>query len=100
MKARHLAPALLATAGIAVGLGWLVLRASRPTPLVGVVHVIVGLPLRFWWPILLVAGWPWPSWLRGRASAAIHRRNVGTWVRRVAEFSGWSRMEIPKRPSP
>jgi hypothetical protein len=48
-------------AGIALALGWLVLRARRPDPLVGVAYVIVGLPLFFRWPIFIMTGRPWPT---------------------------------------
>jgi hypothetical protein len=53
----------LATATVALGLGWVVLRARRPDPLVGLIYVIVGLPVVFAMPILRTSGVALPEWL-------------------------------------
>ena len=53
----------LGTATVALGLGWVVLRARRPDPLVGLIYVIVGLPVAFAMPILNTSGVALPEWL-------------------------------------
>lgn len=53
----------LATATVALGLGWVVLRARRPDPLVGLIYVIVGLPVAFAMPILNTSGVALLEWL-------------------------------------
>jgi len=53
----------LVTATVALGLGWVVLRARRPDPLVGLIYVIVGLPVAFAMPILNTSGVALPEWL-------------------------------------
>jgi hypothetical protein len=53
----------LVTATVALGLGWVVLRARRPDPLVGLIYVIVGLPVVFAMPIAATTGVALPEWL-------------------------------------
>src|SRR5450759_1736137 len=53
----------LVTAAVALGLGWVVLRARRPDPLVGLIYVIVGLPVVFAMPIWMTSGVALPDWL-------------------------------------
>ena len=53
----------LVTATVALGLGWVVLRARRPDPLVGLIYVIVGLPVVFAMPIWMTSGVALPDWL-------------------------------------
>ena len=53
----------LGTATVALGLGWVVLRARRPDPLVGLIYVIVGLPVAFAMPIVNTSGVALPEWL-------------------------------------
>jgi hypothetical protein len=53
----------LVTATVALGLGWVVLRARRPDPLVGLIYVIVGLPVVFAMPIVNTSGVALPEWL-------------------------------------
>jgi hypothetical protein len=53
----------LVTAAVALGLGWVVLRARRPDPLVGLIYVIVGLPVVFAMPFWMTSGVALPEWL-------------------------------------
>ena len=53
----------LGTATVALGLGWVVLRARRPDPLVGLIYVIVGLPVAFAMLILNTSGMALLEWL-------------------------------------
>ncbi len=87
---------LLFAAATGFGLGWLVLRAHRPDPLVGVVYAVVGLAVVFASPVWMSGGWTPPVWLPIRDLLA--GQALAVWVAAaiatigLAEVTRWIRL--------
>ena len=84
----------LVTAAVALGLGWVVLRARRPDPLVGLIYVIVGLPVVFAMPFWMTSGVAVPEWLP--LSHLLAGQELAVWesaaiaVIGLAELARWA----------
>jgi hypothetical protein len=96
----------LVTATVALGLGWVVLRARRPDPLVGLIYVIVGLPVVFAMPIWMTSGvalqeWlPLPDLLAGQQLAVWEAAAIAViGLAELARWVGSRRTQAISRPS-
>ena len=96
----------LVTATVALGLGWVVLRARRPDPLVGLIYVIVGLPVVFAMPIWMTSGvalqeWlPLPYLLDGQQLAVWESAAIAViGLAELARWVGSRRTQAISRPS-
>ena len=96
----------LGTATVALGLGWVVLRARRPDPLVGLIYVIVGLPVAFAMLILSTSGvalqeWlPLPDLLAGQQLAVWEAAAIAViGLAELARWVGSRRTQAISRPS-
>ena len=98
----------LVTATVALGLGWVVLRARRPDPLVGLIYVIVGLPVVFAMPIWMTPGvgvalqeWlPLPYLLDGQQLAVWESAAIAViGLAELARWVGSRRTQAISRPS-
>lgn len=96
----------LVTATVALGLGWVVLRARRPDPLVGLIYVIVGLLVVFAMPIWMTLGvalqeWlPLPDLLAGQQLAVWESAAIAViGLAELARWVGSRRTQAISRPS-